>query len=136
MLGEYSDANGNKDLFVVVTHNFFQNAFAGMLSWENVMADDLKQFFGNTKPVQTTNITSNTTSTSTPTKTAWQPYFTLLGHFSDGIIKNKDAREFRTDTGNVIFLYSFIDNTKLVITSREGTLAEIITRLEQQAFIR
>ncbi len=113
MLGEYSDANGNKDVFIVATHNFFQNAFAGMLAWENVMADDLKQFFGST-----------------------QPDSRLSGHFTDGIIKNKDAREFRTETGNVLFLYSFIDNTKLIITSREATLVEIISRLEQQAFIR
>ncbi|MEK9177772.1 MAG: hypothetical protein AAB777_01475, partial [Patescibacteria group bacterium] len=117
MLGEYSDVSGNKDIFIVATHNFFQNAFAGMLAWENVMADDLKQYIG------------NATSTS-------QKYFTLSGHFTDGIIKNRDAREFRTDTGNVLFLYSFIDNTKLVITSKEATLAEIISRLEQQAFMR
>jgi hypothetical protein len=157
MLGEYSDANSNKDVFIVVTHNFFQNAFAGMLSWENVMADDLKQYFASTKTIENKNPitnTSTTTVTSSTTKstnsatssistvsniqttTNIQSFPTLSGHFIDGIIKNKDVREFKTNTGNILFLYSFVDNTKLVITSKESTLTEIIKRLEQQAFVR
>lgn len=44
MLGVYADGNGNKDVFVIATTNFFQNAFAGMLQWEQVIADDLKAY--------------------------------------------------------------------------------------------
>ena len=44
MLGVYADEAGNNDIFVVATTDFFQDAFAGMLSWEGVMADDLKQY--------------------------------------------------------------------------------------------
>ncbi len=163
MFGEYFDTSGNKDVFVVFTHNYFQNAFAGMLSWENFMADDLKQYIGNTVRVnpndsitstspdmnaststtlESVMATQSATSTILGTSSALQSnqfsqtYFSLLGHFTDGIIKNKDAREFKTDMGNVLFLYSFVDNTKLILTSRETTLAEIISRLEQQTFVR
>jgi hypothetical protein len=65
-----------------------------------------------------------------------RPYFTLRGTFEDRIIKNKDVRAFRTTDGEIIFLYSFIDNKSLVITGKEETLTEIITRLEKQSFIR
>ncbi len=204
MLGVYTDTENNKNIFVVVTSNFFQNTFAGMLQWENVMADDLKQYLYPVEPAgisntstqkeeiplqinpldnldsilptimgsSTATITATTTKTQTNTKkqatstpkttvpaknsskiattttktqlsTTTQevtpplrPYFTLRGKFEDKIVKNKDVREFRTDTGTTLFLYSFIDSNHLVITSNEATLTEILTRLEKQSFIR
>jgi hypothetical protein len=160
MLGIYTDNNGQKSLFIVVSNDFFQNAFAGMLQWENVMADDLKQYLYPVSPqgivnvpivasssiivsTSTSNI-SSTTATKTASSTASitntipaiKEYFTLRGRFQDHIVKNKDVRAFVTDNKDVLFLYSFIDNTKMVITSSEATLAEIITRLEKKAFVR
>ena len=44
MLGMYSDPSGNQSAFVIVTTDFFQNAFTGMLQWERLMPDDLKQY--------------------------------------------------------------------------------------------
>lgn len=175
MLGVYADQNNNKSVFAVFTTNFFQNTFAGMLQWENVMADDLKQYIysssidGISNELESGNVlitpnvldsvdsslprTGTTTSTSTtlvknatntPALTSssteivepLKKYFTIHGKFEDRIVKNKDVRAFRADNGDILFLYSFIDNTHLVITDKESTLAEILTRLEKQAFIR
>jgi hypothetical protein len=36
----------------------------------------------------------------------------------------------------VLFLYSFVDNNKLVLAPNEATLSEILTRLEKAASIR
>ena len=44
MMGVYSNGSGQESLFVIVTNNFFQNAFAGMLQWESIMADDIKNY--------------------------------------------------------------------------------------------
>ncbi|MEN9912648.1 MAG: hypothetical protein RLY66_56 [Candidatus Parcubacteria bacterium] len=44
MLGVYTSPTNEKGAFAIVTTNFFQNAFAGMLQWEATIADDLKQF--------------------------------------------------------------------------------------------
>ncbi|MBP6858565.1 MAG: hypothetical protein KBC33_01900 [Candidatus Pacebacteria bacterium] len=44
MLGVYTNSAQEKGVFAIVTTNFFQNAFAGMLQWEATIADDLKQF--------------------------------------------------------------------------------------------
>lgn len=231
MLGVYADVNGAKTVFVIATVDYFQNAFAGMLQWEGLMADDLKQYLYQNPSSDTTvampalpkaavdaminplaNIDSilptvpKTTSVpnGTPAKTAStsakaassssaqasggrrgsfsegtsggsaqnvvtqgnpssslhaqmtssttilglastsaaifggtsQPYVILRGSFVDRIIHNKDVREFITSDGNILFLYSFIDNTKIVVTGSEAALSEILNRLERQAFVR
>jgi hypothetical protein len=178
MLGVYSDSGGNQSVFVVATTNFFQNTFAGMLQWERIMADDLKQYLypdtvegvanesNQTKPSQspdslnnidsilpstgTTTATSSLSrqtsvhATSTPFATSsriesvapLKQYVTIRGKFEDRIIKNKDVRAFRIDNGEITFLYSFINNTHLVVTDKESTLIEILNRLEKQSFIR
>ena len=110
MLGVYTNNSGVKDFFVVTTINYFQNAFAGMLQWESVMPDDLRQYL----PINGV----------------------LKGSFVDRIIQNRDVREFVTSDNKVLFLYSFVDNTKLVITGSESTLMEILSRLEQKDFVR
>ena len=184
MLGVYTDKNNTKNVFVVITNNFFQNAFAGMLSWENVMPDDFKQYLFSVTPLSLSNTKSPenitpanninslqniesilSTSTQSSTSTARRaqatttlatttiatttssttpieipkpviPYFSLRGQFQDKIVRNKDVREFIATTGTTVFLYSFIDNNHTVITTNEATLAEILTRLERQAYIR
>ena len=110
MFGIFTNNSGNKSVFMVATINYFQNAFAGMLQWESVMPDDLSQYL----PVNGV----------------------IKGSFVDRIIQNKDVREFLTSDGKVLFLYSFIDNTKLVITGSESALIDILNRLEQNSFVR
>jgi hypothetical protein len=98
--------------FIILTNNFFQNAFAGMLSWESTMPSDLSAIFG-----------------ITPAE--WSS-----GTFHDKLVKNKNVREFTDSSGSVLFLYSFIDNNTLVIAQNEAALTEIITRFENQAYVR
>lgn len=149
MLGIHTDISGNKDLFVIATTNFFQNAFAGMFQWESVMADDLKLFLSSgmfqgivNAPVATSTITVSGTNVSVPTSKqptigdSVDPYFTLRGQFEDRIIMNKDVRVFRTSQGKILFFYSFVDNATIVIASREQTLTKILDRLEKKAFVR
>jgi len=128
MLGVYTDESGNHDAFVVVATNFFQNAFAGMLQWESVMADDLKQYLGTANVSDIANVGASSTEPLSA--------YALNGHFEDRIIMNKDVRAFVTTDGQTLFLYSFVDNSKLVVAKNEATLREILTRLENQAFIR
>ncbi len=113
MLGVYSDASGSRSVFAIVQTDFFQNAFAGMLQWEASMPYDLQN------------------------DVAWQPATTTIrGQFTDHIVRNADVREFTTPDGGTAFLYSFVDNTKLVFAANERALMEIQSRLEQQAFVR
>lgn len=162
MLGSYSDGSFN-NAFVIATTDYFQNAFSGMLSWERVVIDDLSLYLpdpqklldehnaslltaqdgtstqSNANATSTANDT-NTTSTASTTSIAVEkyitPYPTIKGQFIDRIVRNKDVREFVDQYGNIIFMYSFVDNNHLVFARNEGTLAEIIARLEQKSFVR
>jgi hypothetical protein len=146
MFGIYTNERGEKDVFVAATTNFFQNTFAGMLQWESIMADDLKLYISSARgisnapavssPVEVVGTTSSTTSPVQPATSSIDPYFTLRGQFEDRIIMNKDVRVFRTTDRNILFLYSFINNSTLVFTTKEQTLVEILNRLEKQAFLR
>lgn len=166
MLGIFNDNNDRKSVFVITTNNFFQNAFAGMLQWEPLIADDLKSYLypsatGITSERRSTSMppesslvfdtligTTSTTSTpltssssmnlvatTTETQEFITPSFTLRGQFKDRIVKNRDVREFVTADGRILFLYSFIDNSKLVMTNNEATLAELISRLDKQSLM-
>jgi hypothetical protein len=113
MFGIYTDASGRKSLFAIVETNFFQNAFAGMLQWESTMPYDLQPYLYQQ-------------ATSTP----------INGQFSDHIVKNADVREYITTDSQTAFLYSFVNNSTLVVAGNEAALSEIQSRLEQQAFVR
>lgn len=117
MLGVFAGPDGQDSPFVVLQNDFFQNAFAGMLQWESAMPDQLSPIL---------NYGSTTASSAYSEKGKWV----------DRIISNKDVREFVDPSGNVLFLYSFIDNTHLVIAGSEADLAEIVSRLEKQDFVR
>jgi len=194
MLGVYADGAGAKSMFVVATTDFFQDAFAGMIQWEKVMADDLRQYLFSSAPLGIANVqptaptavtayqdlpdlnsvlpslaqSTSTQATSTASKkpsssvatpvvatssqasaqstsTAsissstppLQPEFTAIsGTFVDRIVGNRDVREFHTTDGKTLFLYSFIDNARLVVAPDEATLAAILARVEDQTYVR
>ncbi len=113
MLGVYTDVSGTKNVFVAATTDTFQNAFSGMLGWEKLIPNDLKAYIqsGTTTPIQ--------------------------GSFIDEIVRNKDVRAFVTPRDEqTIFMYSFVNNSMLVASNNEIALAEIVARLENQAFVR
>ena len=124
MLGTYNN-NGTAMPFIILTDSFFQNAYAGMIAWENTIPDDLVDVFGYENKVNQQNGTSTLTS-----------YFNIQGSFKDGVIDNKDVRAFTEPDGTMLVLYSFVDNNTIVITTNGNTLTEIINRLEKQTFIR
>jgi hypothetical protein len=108
-----------------------------MLQWENTMPNDLKLYLGVIAPAAISTSTTAKTGTSTETVTiSPQTYTAARGQFVDRIIKNKDVREYVSSDGHVLFLYSFINNSKLLIAGNEDALIEILARLEKQAFVR
>ncbi|MDE1975133.1 MAG: hypothetical protein KGI49_01330 [Patescibacteria group bacterium] len=82
------------------------------------------------------NASSTNASSTFGTNQSVPVFSSLRGSFKDEIVKNKDVRAFISGTGQTIFVYSFVDNSTLVIAENDGALSEIITRLENQAFMR
>ena len=120
--------------FLIIKLASFENAFAGMLLWETTMAEDLTPIFGN----------ANVVKAIAPTSV-----------FRDVIVRNKDVRVLETvvestvvtgtgtstatttGTSTVpVLLYSFFDNSMLIITDRIEALQTLIDRLTRERLSR
>lgn len=113
--------------FIIFTTDFFQNAFAGMLKWETDMSDNLAYIL-DYKEKTRVNDTMSTTSVSS--------YFSTQGNFFDRKVQNRDVREFISDRGELLFLYSFINKDTIAIATSETTLRVLIDHIEKQTFVR
>ena len=95
--------------FIILTTDFFQNAFSGMLKWENAMPNDLSGILS---------------------------FEDTRGSFQDKVIMNRDIREFVGTRGEVVFLYTFIDKDTILITTSEAVVPIILDRIEKQTYVR
>ncbi len=126
MVGIYSKDSQNLP-FVLLTTDFFQNAFAGMLKWETSMPEEFADIF---------NYRNKTNTGSTASSTSLYSLYDVRGSFRDKIVMNRDVREFVSDQGEVLILYTFIDKNTLLITTSEAVISTIIERIEKQTYIR
>ncbi len=113
MFGSYN-YNGNQR-FLILKVGAYDTTFSGMLQWETNLWQDFKELFS----LQSDNSTSS-------------PSFGLeIKKFQDATFYNKDCRVVRDSSGNIIFLYSIIDENTVVITTSTDTLREIINRVSK-----
>jgi len=96
--------------FIILGVSSFENAFAGMLSWEK----DMRGTFGGFIEIEHPS----------------EPLIALSPEiFNDTTIENQGVREIINASSTPLFLYAFVGTTKLVITTDEATMALIITDL-------
>lgn len=98
--------NGN-ELFLILESNSYDATFAGMLSWEQTMLVDLYDIF---------DITSTTLSLNNAT-------------FQDILIDNIDTRAVLDESGEIVLMYSIVNEHTIIITKSEETFKEIRGRL-------
>jgi hypothetical protein len=97
--------------FIILRTSSYQQTFAGMLRWETKMIIDLS-------PVL--NLSADT-----------------LGHsLTDQVVINKDVRAVTALDGTIIFLYGFLDNQTLVITTNPQTFQDINSRYVAAHFVQ
>lgn len=97
--------NGNQS-FIILKNDFYENAFAGMLKWEESMAKDLL-------PIMTS-----------------KPADSFFGElFRDLVIKNRDIRGIVDENGEPVLMYTFVNRETVVIATHKDTLNEVISRL-------
>ncbi|KND48554.1 MAG: hypothetical protein AB200_02390 [Parcubacteria bacterium C7867-005] len=101
--------------FMLVKLDSFENAFPGMLSWEENLLDDVLPLFASIETVS-----------SLPSESKFQ----------DITIQNKDARVLRNLLGRTVLLYAFFDNNLLIITDDEASLRTLINRLNAEKLSR
>ncbi len=105
--------------FVILKTSYFENAFAGMLSWETSLERDFRLLF-ELPGYENANTLETTLATAEQDK------------FEDTVIVNKDVRQLRDATGNVILLYSIVDKETIIITVNDIAFKEIINRLNKE----
>ncbi len=104
MLGVYYDTVKKGRAFILFKTNSFETSFAGMLSWEKTLPQDLGLILGAKEGV---------------------------GGFKDVVMRNKDTRAL-LDRGQVpVFLYSFIDRNTVLVTADKETFGNILDILNQ-----
>lgn len=103
--------------FLIIKLISFENAFAGMLTWEKTLGQDLGGLF----------VTAPLLKTITPESV-----------FKDVTYRNKDVRILSSvgTTTEPILLYSFFDNKMLIVTDSLETLKTLMDRLTQELLTR
>ncbi len=109
--------------FLMFSVDSYQSGYAGMLDWEDAMQRDLSPFFTYTPPQHTVAPQSSTTPTTNQPQVIASP-------FVDTIVENHDARAIKNANGDIVFLWTFLDNSTVLITTNADTVGEIITRLK------
>lgn len=109
------DREGEPSTFFLIRLSSFENAFAGMLGWENRMFEDIGPLFSTRSHARNES---------------------LEAEFRDIITRNKHTRVLYTPDGEVLLLYSFFDNNTLIITDKEESLRTLINRLSSELLSR
>ena len=123
MLGIHS-WNGNQPFLILKTDSY-ENAFAGMLVWEENIAGDLSALFPRNMPPM---MEEGTTTT--------EQILSYKKKFEDVLVINRDTRALRDEDGVIFLIYSLPDKETVIITSNTGTLAELYGRLLRSRMVR
>ena len=102
--------------FVIVELESFDNTFQAMLGWEGKMLADISPIFI---------VAENFSTPPVP-----------RDRFEDLIVKSRDTRVLKDTDGNILILYSFIENDYLVITTTEEAFREIVNRYLAKGLVR
>jgi len=108
--------------FVIFKTSYFENTFAGMLSWEKDLEKDFQVLF------RLSGLTSGgLLADLSPT---------IAKKFEDSVIINKDVRLLRDSEENMVLLYSILDKDTLVITTSEEAFRALVDRLNKEKSLK
>jgi hypothetical protein len=129
-------AQNKQEPFIVLRAGYHENAFAGMLLWEETMDVDLSPLFGAPisrspkTPVQSQQPVGTSTASGTALSAIQEPNpMTVdvrdLGTFDDETIANTPARVLRDADGSVRIVWAMPDTSTIIITTNPVTFEEI-----------
>jgi len=129
----------------------YESTFAGMLTWERTMQNDLSLLYplypAPVAPtpvviVATTTATTTTATSTTKSKAKAKPVATttpvvipppapiiVAPHFVDEVASNHDVRALKDGNNRTILLYGYRDKETLIIARDEASFAELVNRL-------
>ncbi len=122
--------------FLLLEISSFENAFDGMLRWEQNIYDDIGVIFSN-KTVSVINaLPEENTENGEDDQQIINFEAQINSEFEDLTIKNKDARILKNELGETVLLYSFLDGKTLLITGNESVFRSFIEKTLPTRFLR
>lgn len=141
-LGEESTAGiisvgGSRTPFFALRVDSYERTYAGMLTWEPLMARDLAVLYPlhiQEAPAVEAAAVATTTATSTATTTvsleAPQSQGMALTRFADTIVANRDVRILRDTNGKALIVYGYADKRTLLVARDEAAFAALLERVK------
>ncbi len=142
------NVRGVQTPFFMLSVTSYGETFAGMLSWEPTILQDLSPFFPAhpqpIAPVAATSTTATSTAATTPPKTAPKtPAKTAttttatstpivpvyVAGFGDEVVANHDVRVYRDAQNRAVLLYGYWNQSTLLIARDPAAFAELVRRL-------
>ncbi|MES2668482.1 MAG: hypothetical protein V4644_02230 [Patescibacteria group bacterium] len=130
-------AGGDTNAFFALRVDSFERTYAGMLTWEPLMARDLALLYPlypareaavEPLPVAAT----STASTTVPALTRTPVQATARTRFEDAIVANYDVRVLRDTDGKTLILYGYADKRTLLIVRDEAAFEALLARLKNE----
>lgn len=127
--------DGSQSPFFILSVSSYGNTFAGMLSWESIMSQNLSGIFP-AYPAVSVSLASTSSSQATTTSnmkvkvaTSTSPAPAFIPAFHDEVVSNHDVRVYRDVVGRSVMLYGYWNQTTLVIARDPSAFTEILKRL-------
>lgn len=126
---------GDTRAFFILRVSSYERTFAGMLTWEPLMARDLSLLYPlyPSDPAEQPSVrldTASTTASSTPASAPpVQGPATSRERFEDAVVANRDVRILRDTRGRSIMLYGYADKETLIIARSESAFSALLVRL-------
>jgi hypothetical protein len=122
-------AQARQEPFIVLRAGYHENAFSGMLLWEETMDADLSPFFG-APVVREEESLPQTTGTSSSEFNPTTIDTRDLGTFDDATIANTATRVLRDAGGTIRMVWAMPDTSTIIITTNPQTFEEIKNRMQ------
>jgi hypothetical protein len=128
--------------FFALRVDSYERTYAGMLTWEPLMARDLALLYplypapelqSEPAPIATTTASSTSASATTTPAVVRQPVqATARTRFEDEVVANHDVRVLRDTDGRTLILYGYADKRTLLIVRDEASFEALLARLKAE----
>jgi hypothetical protein len=132
------NAGGETRAFFALRVDSYERTYAGMLTWEPLMARDLGPLYplrDPALPAAEEQVASSTATSTEPVATSTEAaslpaQATALTRFADAVVENRNVRVLRDTDGRSLILYGYADKRTLVIVRDETAFRAILERLK------
>ena len=129
-------AGTETNTFFALRVDSYERTYAGMLTWEPLMARDLAALYP-LHPAQETRTeiepsTATTTASTTPVRETPATQASARTRFEDSIVANHDVRILKDTDGKTLMLYGYADKRTLIIARNEVSFEALLARLKSE----